>query len=136
MSAEAMAALAAWRVVAPRWPDSITGAPTREGVFVFGHLRRGGPGERMSPAAVRRVVVRRTGAADPLAVGFSGHSLRVDAAQDLLAAGVDLAGLMQAGRWASPQMPARYTERLRAVRGAVARIRRSRQRGDHGQDPL
>ncbi|CAO3416974.1 tyrosine-type recombinase/integrase [Azospirillum argentinense] len=126
LSADAMAALAAWRAMAPRWPDPVTGAPTREGLFVFSHLRRGGPGERMSPAAVRRVVVRRTGAADPLAVGFGGHSLRVGAAQDLLAAGVDLAGLMQAGRWASPQMPARYTERLRAVRGAVARNRRSR----------
>ncbi|MGR0188021.1 site-specific integrase [Azospirillum aestuarii] len=126
LSAEAMAALAAWRAVAPRWPDPVTGAPTREGLLVFGHLRRGAPGERMSPAAVRRVVVRRTGAVDPLAIGFGGHSLRVGAAQDLLAAGVDLAGLMQAGRWASPQMPARYTERLRAVRGAVARVRRSR----------
>ncbi|TWA50863.1 phage integrase family protein with SAM-like domain [Azospirillum baldaniorum] len=29
LSAEAMAALAAWRVVAPRWPDSVTGAAAR-----------------------------------------------------------------------------------------------------------
>ncbi len=71
----------------------------------------------MSPAAARRVVDRRTGEANPLAIGFSGHSLRVGAAQDLLAAGVDLPGLMQAGRWSSPIMPARYTERLRR-RGA------------------
>ncbi|MBP2314220.1 site-specific integrase [Azospirillum soli] len=127
LSTEAMAALAAWRAVAPRWPDPATGAAMREGTFVLSHLRRGAPGERMSPAAVRRVILRRTGEADPQATGFGGHSLRVGAAQDLLAAGVDLAGLMQAGRWTSPQMPARYTERLRAARGAVARVRRARQ---------
>lgn len=126
LSAETMTALAAWRAMAPRWPDPATGTPIREGVFVFAHLRRGAPGERMSPAAVRRVVLRRTAEADPLATGFGGHSLRVGAAQDLLAAGIDLAGLMQAGRWSSPQMPARYTERLRAVRGPVAQVRRAR----------
>ncbi|ALJ39350.1 tyrosine-type recombinase/integrase [Azospirillum brasilense] len=84
----------------------------------------------MSPAAVRRVVAERAANADPLAAGFTGHSLRVGAAQDLLAAGVDLAGLMQAGRWKSPQMPARYTERLRATRGAVAQVRRARGAAD------
>ena len=80
----------------------------------------------MSPAAVRRVVERCTGEANPLAVGFSGHSLRVGAAQDLLAAGVDLPGLMQAGRWSSPVMPARYNEHLRAMRGVMARVRRGK----------
>ncbi|WP_211102014.1 hypothetical protein [Azospirillum brasilense] len=45
LSAEAMAALAAWRAVAPCWPDPVTGAPTREGLLVFGHLRRSAPGE-------------------------------------------------------------------------------------------
>ena len=129
-----MAALAAWRAVAPRWPAEADGEGphTREGAFLFCHLSRSGAGERMSTAAVRRVVERRTGEADPLAVGFSGHSLRVGAAQDLLAAGVDLPGLMQAGRWSSPVMPARYTERLRATRGAVAKVRR----GKDGRKPL
>lgn len=128
LSAEAAAALAAWRAVAPRWPAEPDGQGprTREGVYLFCHLSRSGSGERMSAAAVRRVVERRTGEADPCAVGFSGHSLRVGAAQDLLAAGVDLPGLMQAGRWSSPVMPARYTERLRATRGAVARVRREK----------
>ncbi len=138
LSAEAVMALAAWRAVAPRWPVQADGEGprTREGAFLFSflfcHLSRSGAGERMSPAAVRRVVERRTGEADPLAVGFSGHSLRVGAAQDLLAAGIDLPGLMQAGRWSSPVMPARYTERLRATRGAVARVRR----GKNGRKPL
>ena len=42
-------------------------------------------------------------------------------AQDLAAAGVELPELMTAGRWKSSRMPARYTERQAAGRGAVAR---------------
>ena len=53
--------------------------------------------------------------------GFTGHSGRVGMAQDLTAAGVELPALMNAGRWKSPKMPARYTERQAAGRGAVAR---------------
>ena len=50
-----------------------------------------------------------------------GHSGRVGMAQDLSAAGFALPELMTAGRWKSPRMPARYTERQEAGRGAVAR---------------
>ncbi|MBL6458826.1 site-specific integrase [Belnapia sp. T6] len=57
---------------------------------------------------------------DPAAI--SGHSLRVGMAQDLVANGADLPAVMQAGRWRSPTMPARYAERLLAERGAVARL--------------
>ena len=70
------------------------------------------------------MVAARAAAADPLAAGYTGHSLRLGAAQDLLAAGVDLAELMQVGRWKSPQLPARYTECLRATR-AAATVRRA-----------
>ena len=52
---------------------------------------------------------------------ISGHSPRVGMTQDLSAAGAELPELMTAGRWKSPQMPARYTERTRASRGAVAK---------------
>lgn len=55
---------------------------------------------------------------DPAAV--SGHSCRVGMAQDLVAAGFDVAAIMQAGRWKSSVMVARYTERLRVAKGAVA----------------
>ena len=51
----------------------------------------------------------------------TGHSGRVGMAQDLSAAGFALPELMTAGRWKSPRMPARYTERQTAGRGAVAR---------------
>ena len=40
---------------------------------------------------------------------FSGHSPRVGMAQDLAANGTELPALMEAGRWESPTMPARYT---------------------------
>ena len=53
--------------------------------------------------------------------GFTGHSGRVGMAQDLTAAGVELPALMTAGRRQSSKMPARYTERQAADRGAVAR---------------
>ena len=45
-------------------------------------------------------------------------------AQDLVAAGFDVVAIMQADRWKSPEMVARYTERLHAGRGAVARYHR------------
>jgi hypothetical protein len=72
------------------------------------------------------MVERRTGEANPLAVRFSGHSLCDGAAQDQLATGVELLGLMKAGHWSSLVMPARYTKRLLATRGAVARVRRGK----------
>ena len=58
--------------------------------------------------------------------GFTGHSGRVDMAQDLAAAGVELPDLMTAGRWKSSRMPARYIERQAAGRGAVARYYQGR----------
>ena len=50
----------------------------------------------------------------------AGQSLRVGMAQDLTAAGFELSGIMQAGRWKSPEMPAKYSARLSAKNGAVA----------------
>lgn len=51
----------------------------------------------------------------------SGHSMRVGAAQDLLALNIDLASVMQAGRWKSARMPMRYGEHVLAARGGMAR---------------
>ena len=56
-----------------------------------------------------------------LGEGFTGHSGRVGMAQDLSASGMELPELMNAGRWKSSKMPARYTERQAAGRGTVAR---------------
>jgi integrase len=51
----------------------------------------------------------------------SGHSVRVGATQDLLALNIDLASVMQAGRWKSNRMPMRYGEHVLAARGGMAR---------------
>ena len=59
--------------------------------------------------------------------GFTGHSGRVGMAQDLVKSGVELPALMTAGRWKSSKMPARYTERQTADRGAVARYYQEQQ---------
>ncbi|MBF0437956.1 MAG: tyrosine-type recombinase/integrase [Magnetococcales bacterium] len=66
--------------------------------------------------------------------GISGHSCRVGMAQDLTANGAELGAIMQAGRWKSPAMPARYSERQAAGRGAVAQL--YGKRGDRSQPGL
>ena len=53
---------------------------------------------------------------------LSGHSIRVGATQDLLALNIDLASVMQAGRWKTSEMVARYTRRLSARRSAAVQI--------------
>ena len=72
-----------------------------------------------------RQIVRRVKSAAKaagLGDGFSGHSPRVGTAQDLAKAGGSLPEMQEAGRWASPSMPARYSRRVRAGKGAVARL--------------
>jgi integrase len=79
-------------------------------------------GARLQGAEVARIIKRMARTAGLSAEAMSGHSCRVGMAQDLVAAGADVAGLMQAGRWKSMQMPARYSERLEAKRGVVAQL--------------
>ena len=61
-----------------------------------------------------------------------GYTGRVGMAQDLAKNGVELPALMTAGRWKSSRMPARYTERQAAGRGAVVRYYRGRG-GNHSK---
>ena len=82
---------------------------------VFG-LSAGQIGRRVNAAA------KAAGLGD----GFTGHSGRVGMAQDLAASGVELPELMTAGRWKRSRMPAKYTERQAAGRGAVARYYQGR----------
>ena len=65
--------------------------------------------------------VRAAAKAAGLGEGYTGHSGRVGMAQDLVKSGVELPALMTAGWWKSSKMPACYTERQAADRGAVAR---------------
>jgi integrase len=59
---------------------------------------------------------------------ISGHSARVGAAQDLLALNIDMASVMQAGRWKDTRMPMRYGEKVLASRGGMARAAKSQGR--------
>jgi integrase len=60
----------------------------------------------------------------------SGHSIRVGATQDLLALNIDLASVMQAGRWKTNRMPMRYGENVLAARGGMARAATEQGRND------
>jgi site-specific recombinase XerD len=117
LGVDAAAAVRAWLDVAGVEAGPVFRAVRRTG-RVGGAL---GAGE---VARVFRKLARRAGleAADDVA----GHSCRVGMAQDLVAANADLPAVMQAGRWKTPAMPARYAEQLRATQGAVARFHAAR----------
>ena len=83
-------------------------------------MNRNTPVFGLSPRQIGRRVSAAARAAG-LGEGFTGHSGRVGMAQDLAKTDVELPELMTAGRWKSSTMPARYTERQAADRGAVAR---------------
>ena len=67
----------------------------------------------LSTTTVKRLVktaARNAGLEQELVDAFSGHSLRVGAAQDLLCAGYDAAAIMRAGGWKSVTILGRYLE--------------------------
>ena len=85
--------------------------------------RAGKPGVRLDAGDVARIFKSMAKHAKLENVDtISGHSARIGMACDLVAAGLDIVAIMQAGRWATPAMPARYTERLEVRRGAIARL--------------
>lgn len=53
---------------------------------------------------------------------ISGHSTRVGACQDLVAAGIDMPAIMQAGGWKAPERVARYSQQLQVKRGGMAQL--------------
>jgi len=89
------------------------------------HDRVGG---RLHPDMVARIFRKLAVRARLDPTDVSGHSCRVGTAQDLVAIGLDLPAVMQAGRWRTATMPARYAERLLPGRGAVAQLRERQRR--------
>ena len=107
-----------------RWLEA---AGITEGPIFCGVHRSGAvSAEALHPAEVARILKRLADRAGLDPASISGHSARVGMAQDLVASGADLPAVMQAGRWRSPTMSARYAERLLAGRGAVARYHEKR----------
>ena len=67
----------------------------------------------LETTTVRRIIkgaAERSGLRKELVAAFSGHSMRVGAAQDLLRRGFDTAAIMRAGGWKSVNVLARYLE--------------------------
>lgn len=91
---------------------------------LFRRVRKGGVVEAsaLSVESIRAIIQRWARAAG-VTGRVSGHSLRVGSAQSLVSAGATLPELQQAGRWLSPEMPARYARGELAGQGAVARLR-------------
>ncbi|MDM4770917.1 tyrosine-type recombinase/integrase [Solimonas sp. SE-A11] len=81
----------------------------------------------LSARDIPRILLRRAAAAGVVLPRISGHSTRVGAAQDLLAADVGLPEVMRQGRWKTARMPVRYAEDLEAERGGMARLLATRQ---------
>ena len=99
---------------------------------LFRSVGKGGRiGERLHPCQVPRIfkaMAREAGLPDAVVGGLSGHSVRVGAAQDMVAAGIELPAILHAGRWKSTAMVNRYGERLLARRSGAAQLARMQQR--------
>jgi integrase/recombinase XerD len=95
-----------------------------------GPLFRGIHGTRLMPdalhpysvARVLKDLARRAGLDKTLIEKLSGHSMRVGAAQDMAAAGIDLGAIMHAGGWKSPDMVMRYIEHMEVGKSGMARL--------------
>ena len=96
--------------------------------MLFRSVGKGGRvGERLHPCQVPRIfkaMAREAGLPETVVGGLSGHSARVGAAQDMVAAGIELPAILQAGRWKSTAMVNRYGERLLAKRSGAAQLAR------------
>ena len=106
------------------------GAITRGRLFRSVH-KCGALGERLDPSQVPRIfkeMAVRAGLPEALVEGLSGHSARVGAAQDMIAAGIELPHILQAGRWKTTSMVNRYGERLLARRSGAAQLARMQER--------
>ena len=101
--------------------------------MLFRSVDKGGRvGERLNPCQVPRIfkaMARAAGLPESVAGGLSGHSARVGAAQDMVAAGIELPLILHAGRWKSTAMVNRYGERLLARRSGAAQLARMQGRG-------
>ena len=101
--------------------------------MLFRSIGKGGRiGKRLHPGQVPRLfkaMAREAGLPEAVAAGLSGHSARVGAAQDMVAAGIELPAILRAGRWKSTAMVNRYGERLLARRSGAAQLARMQKRG-------
>ena len=94
--------------------------------------KNGTVGGKLDASQVPRIykaMAERAGLPEQVVRRLSGHSPRVGAAQDMIAKGIGIPAIMQAGRWKSAQMVQRYGERLLAKRNGAAQLARLQKRG-------
>ena len=106
--------------------SGISGGP------LFRSMRKDGTlGDRLHESQVPRIykaMAERAGLPARVVRRLSGHSPRVGAAQDMIASGIGIPAIMQAGRWKNAQMVQRYGERLLAKRNGAAQLARLQKR--------
>ena len=99
---------------------------------LFRSLTKGGAlGAGLHPSQVPRIfkaMARCAGLPAEVVAGLSGHSARVGAVQDMVASGIEMAAILQAGRWKTTAMVNRYGERLLARRSGAAQLARLQHR--------
>ena len=81
--------------------------------------------DALHPYSVARILKDRSrdaGLDKTLVAKLSGHSMRVGAAQDMAAAGIDLGAIMHAGGWKSPDMVMRYIEHMDVQKSGMTRL--------------
>jgi len=75
----------------------------------------------ITPDGIRKMIKERAQDAG-IDARVSGHSLRIGSAESLAEKGATLVQLQNAGRWSDSQMPAHYTRKQSASKGAVAKL--------------
>ncbi len=61
-----------------------------------------------------------------LGLACSGHSFRIGACEDMTEMGINEGGIMNAGRWKDPKMPAHYAAEINAGKSGMAEMDRLR----------
>lgn len=84
---------------------------------IFTKSQKNGAKVPLDPATVNRIFKRRFSRTD-----VSSHSMRVGGVHDAFRLGCSLSSIMVAGRWKSPEMPARYGRRILASQSASAEV--------------
>ena len=88
-------------------------------------------GRKLDPSQVPRIyktMALHAGFPADAVVALAGHSTRVGPVQDMIACGIELPAILQAGRWKSARMVQRYGERLLARRGGAAQLAKRQRR--------
>ena len=121
--------------LAPDTMGYVRGWMSRSGVTegrLFRSVSKGGAlGNGLHASQIPRIfkgMAARAGLPAESVERLSGHSARVGAAQDMVAGGIELPAILQAGRWKTTAMVSRYGERLLARRGGAAQLARLQQR--------